>query len=71
MTGDRTFDALSSPVRRRILAYLSKTSLTSSEIADRFEMTKPAISKHLGDPGERRARGLGEEGPVRALQPRP
>ena len=48
MAGDKTFEALSSPVRRRILAYLSKASLTSSEIAERFDMTKPAISKHLG-----------------------
>jgi ArsR family transcriptional regulator len=48
MPGDKTFEALSSPIRRRILAYLSKASLTSSEIADRFEMSKPSISKHLG-----------------------
>ena len=48
MTGDKTFVALSSPIRRRILAYLSKTTLSSSEIAERFDMTKPSISKHLG-----------------------
>lgn len=48
MTGDKIFLALSSPVRRRILAYLSEATLTSSEIAERFDMTKPAISKHLG-----------------------
>ena len=48
MTADKIFVALSSTVRRRILAYLSKTTLTSSEIADRFDMSKPAISKHLG-----------------------
>lgn len=44
---DSVFQALSSPPRRRILAYLSKTSLTAGEIADRFEMSKPAVSKHL------------------------
>lgn len=44
---DNVFQALSSTVRRRILAYLSKTSLTAGEIADRFEMSKPAVSKHL------------------------
>ncbi len=42
-----TFQALSSTVRRKILAYLSKTDLTAGEIADRFEMSKPAMSKHL------------------------
>lgn len=44
---DTVFQALSSTPRRRILAYLSKSSLTAGEIADRFEMTKPAVSKHL------------------------
>lgn len=44
---DKVFQALSSTVRRRMLAYLSKTSLTAGEIADRFEMSKPAVSKHL------------------------
>lgn len=44
---NKIFEALSSEVRRRILAYLSKTDLTSSEIASRFDMSKPAISKHL------------------------
>ncbi len=42
-----TFQALSSSVRRKILAYLSKTDLTAGEISDRFEMSKPALSKHL------------------------
>jgi len=44
---DKIFQALSSEVRRRILAYLSETDLTAGDIADRFEMSKPAISKHL------------------------
>lgn len=44
---DNVFQALSSGVRRKILAYLSKTSLTAGEIADRFEISKPALSKHL------------------------
>lgn len=41
------FEALSSQPRRKILAYLSETELTAGEIAARFEMSKPAISKHL------------------------
>jgi len=44
---ETVFQALSSTVRRKILAYLSKTSLTSGQIAERFEMSKPAVSKHL------------------------
>lgn len=44
---ESVFQALSSTVRRQILAYLSKTSLTAGEIADRFEISKPALSKHL------------------------
>lgn len=44
---DNVFEALSSTPRRKILAYLSETTLTAGEIADRFEMSKPALSKHL------------------------
>lgn len=44
---DKVFEALSSTVRRKILAYLSSTDLTAGEIADRFDISKPSISKHL------------------------
>lgn len=44
---DAVFEALSSTARRKILAYLSDADLTAGEIAARFEMSKPAISKHL------------------------
>lgn len=44
---DKIFEALSSTTRRKILAYLSATSMTAGEIAERFEMTKPSLSKHL------------------------
>lgn len=44
---EKVFEALASTPRRKILAYLSEASLTAGEIAARFEMTKPAISKHL------------------------
>lgn len=43
----RIFHALSSAPRRKILAYLSASSLTAGEIADRFSMSKPAVSQHL------------------------
>ena len=44
---DKVFEALSSTVRRKILAYLSSADLTAGEIADRFDISKPSISKHL------------------------
>jgi len=47
MSLDQVFEALSSTVRRKILAYLSATDLTAGEIAERFNISKPSISKHL------------------------
>src|SRR6185503_16640953 len=44
---DKIFEALASTPRRKILAYLAEVDLTAGEIAARFEMSKPAISKHL------------------------
>lgn len=44
---DKIFSALASTPRRRILAYLSATSMTAGEIAERFEISKPSLSKHL------------------------
>lgn len=43
----RVFEALSSTVRRKILAYLSDAELTAGEIASRFEISKPSVSQHL------------------------
>jgi DNA-binding transcriptional ArsR family regulator len=47
MSLDKVFEALSSTVRRKILAYLSATELTAGDIAGRFEISKPSVSKHL------------------------
>jgi DNA-binding transcriptional ArsR family regulator len=47
MNIEHVFEALASTPRRKILAYLSETSMTAGDIADRFEMTKPSVSKHL------------------------
>jgi DNA-binding transcriptional ArsR family regulator len=44
---DRIFEALASRPRREILAYLSKAELTTQELAERFAMTAPSISRHL------------------------
>lgn len=44
----RVFEALSSTVRRKILAYLAHADLTAGEIAARFDISKSAVSQHLG-----------------------
>lgn len=44
---ERVFEALASTPRRQILAYLSGSEMTAGEIAERFSMTKPSLSKHL------------------------
>ena len=46
-SAQRVFNALSSLHRRKILAYLSASSLTAGEIAERFNMSKPSVSQHL------------------------
>ncbi len=48
MSTVKIFQALASQPRLQILAYLSKSSMTAGEIAERFEMAKPSLSKHLG-----------------------
>ena len=47
MKVDKIFEALASSPRRQILAYLSKSELTNSELAERFKMTAPSMSRHL------------------------
>ena len=44
---DLTFAALSDPTRRSILTRLAEGEATVSELADPFEMSLPAISRHL------------------------
>jgi len=43
----RVFEALSSNVRRRILAYLTHADMAAGEIAARFDISKSAVSQHL------------------------
>jgi DNA-binding transcriptional ArsR family regulator len=50
MSADRlstTFAALADPTRRAILARLALGEATVNELAEPFEMSLPAISKHL------------------------
>lgn len=44
---DAVFAALADPTRRAILARLASGEATVNEIAAPFEMSQPAISKHL------------------------
>jgi DNA-binding transcriptional ArsR family regulator len=44
---DSTFAALADPTRRAILARLAGGEASVLELAEPFEMTQPAISKHL------------------------
>jgi DNA-binding transcriptional ArsR family regulator len=44
---DATFAALADPTRRAILARLASGEASVLELAEPFEMTQPAISKHL------------------------
>ena len=44
---DTTFAALADPTRRAILARLASGEASVLELAEPFEMTQPAISKHL------------------------
>jgi len=44
---DLVFGALSDPTRRAILARLSSGEATVGELAEPFDVSRPAISKHL------------------------
>src|SRR6201994_596266 len=41
------FQAIADPSRRQILYLLSKDSLTINSLADNFDMSRPAVSKHI------------------------
>ena len=43
----QTFAALANPTRRAILARLAKGEATVNELAEPFNMSLPAISKHI------------------------
>lgn len=43
----KVFKAISDGTRREILSLLSKKDMTAGDIANKFNMSKPSISKHL------------------------
>ncbi|MDP9081957.1 MAG: metalloregulator ArsR/SmtB family transcription factor [Bacteroidota bacterium] len=42
-----TFQVIGDPSRRKMLMLLSEDSLTINSLADNFEMSRPAVSKHI------------------------
>jgi DNA-binding transcriptional ArsR family regulator len=44
---DQVFSALASLPRRRVIAFLSQTALSTADLAERFSVSRPAMSRHL------------------------
>ena len=58
------FQAIADPNRRQILLLLTKDSLTINSLAENFDMSRPAVSKHvkiLNDAGFISIRDIGRE----------
>ena len=70
---DATFAALADPTRRAILARLATSEATVSELAAPFDMSQPAISKHLKvlERAGLITRGREAQRRPRKLEPRP
>jgi DNA-binding transcriptional ArsR family regulator len=47
MNLDRVFEALASRARRQMLGQLAQGELTTTELARRFALSTPAVSRHL------------------------
>ncbi len=45
---ESVFKALASPVRREILYHLRQGELAAGDIASRFDLAAPTVSRHLG-----------------------
>jgi DNA-binding transcriptional ArsR family regulator len=42
-----TFQVIADPSRRQMLMMLSKDSMTINSLAENFDMSRPAVSKHI------------------------
>lgn len=42
------FRAIADPTRREILSMLARDDMSVGEVAQSFDMTRPAVAKHLG-----------------------
>ena len=70
---DATFAALADPTRRSILARLASGEASVAELAEPFDMSQPAISKHLKvlERAGLISRGREAQRRPRRLEPRP
>ncbi|HUQ88472.1 MAG TPA: metalloregulator ArsR/SmtB family transcription factor [Vicinamibacterales bacterium] len=70
---DATFAALADPTRRAILARLANGAASVTELAEPFDMSQPAISKHLKvlERAGLIARGQDAQRRPRRLEPKP
>jgi DNA-binding transcriptional ArsR family regulator len=70
---DATFTALADPTRRAILARLASGEASVNELAAPFDMSQPAISKHLRvlERAGLISRGRDAQRRPRRLEPRP
>ena len=70
---DATFAALADPTRRAILARLATGEASVTELAEPFDMSQPAISKHLKvlERAGLIARGQDAQRRPRRLEPQP
>ena len=70
---DATFAALADPTRRAILARLASGEASVNELAAPFEMSQPAISKHLKvlERAGLISRGIDAQRRPRRLEPKP
>jgi ArsR family transcriptional regulator len=48
MSSNKTFRALADPTRREILGLLRHGEITAGALAEKCDMTKPAMSHHFG-----------------------
>ena len=65
------FSALADPTRRALIARLAEGPATVTELAAPFDLSLPAVSKHLKVLQRGRARGAGTPGAVATLPLRP
>jgi DNA-binding transcriptional ArsR family regulator len=47
MAGNRVYEALAHPTRRRVIALLRRSDLPAGELADALDIAKPTLSGHL------------------------
>jgi len=65
------FQAIADPVRRDIIKMLATETLTINEVADNFQISRPAISKHIRILNECEIISINQKGRNRYCQLRP